>query len=59
MFEKLILDFDVSHKDRRKYNFLMQHIPSPWLEGQNHHGLDVFDCIFNNHISIQKISRYA
>ena len=59
LFEELILDFDVSHKDRRKYNFLMQHIPSPWLEGQNHQSLEVFDCIFNNLISIQKIPRYA
>ena len=37
----------------------MQHIPSPWLEGQNHQSSEVFDCIFNNLISIQKIPRYA
>ena len=37
----------------------MQHIPNPWLEGQNHQSLEVFDCIFNNLISIQKIPRYA
>ena len=27
LFEELILDFEVSRKDRRKYNFLMQNIP--------------------------------
>ena len=34
LFEELILDFGVSHKDRRKYNFLMKNVPSPWLQGQ-------------------------
>ena len=28
LYEELILDFDVLHSGRRKYNFLMQNIPS-------------------------------
>ena len=34
LFEELILDFEISQNDRRKYNFLMQNIPSPWLQDQ-------------------------
>ena len=59
LFEELILDFEVSRKDRRKYNFLMQNIPSPWLEVQNSQGLDNFDRIFDILISTPKVPRYA
>ena len=41
LFEELILDFGVSHKDRGKYNFLMKSIPSPWLQGQKTQGFSV------------------
>ena len=58
-FEELIWDFEVSRKDRRKYNFLMQNIPSPWLEVQNSQGLDNFDRIFDILISTPKVPRYA
>ena len=28
IFEELILDYDISNKDRRKYNFLVKNIPN-------------------------------
>ena len=31
LFEELILDFDISNKDRRKYNFLIKNIPNFYL----------------------------
>ena len=40
LLEELVLDFDVSSKDRRKYNFLIQNIPCPWLQCQKIQGLD-------------------
>ena len=59
LFEDLILDFDVSRKERRKSNFLMKNIPSPWLQGQNLECLDVFDRIVDNLISTEKIPGFA
>ena len=59
LFEELVLDFEVSHKDRRKYNFLMQNIPGSFLQGQKPNGLDMFDRIFDTLISTQKVPRYA
>ena len=31
LFEELVLDFDISPQDRRKYNFLMKNIPEDWF----------------------------
>ena len=31
-FEDLVFDFQISEKDRRKYNFLLKYIPSIWLD---------------------------
>lgn len=59
LFEDLILDFEVSRNDIRKYNFLMKNIPSPWLEGQNFQGLDNFDRIFDDLVSTPEVPRYA
>ena len=59
LFEELILDFGVSHKDRRKYHFLMKNVPSPWLQGQKLKGLDIFERLVDNLISIPKVSKHA
>ena len=40
LFEELVLDFDVSQHDRRKFNFLMKCIPSSWLQDSNSRNVD-------------------
>ena len=47
VFEELVLDFDVSFQDSRKFNFLMKCIPSPWLEVSHSNDTDIFDNIAN------------
>ena len=41
LFEELVLDFDVSKQDRRKFNFLMKCIPSSWLQDSNSRNIDL------------------
>ena len=61
LFEELILDFDVSHKDRRKYNFLLKNIPNCWLETTNIKNTDynAVDTIIEKLVQIKKVPRYA
>ena len=55
LFEELILDFDISPLGRRKYNFLLKNIPSPWLDGFNIQDFDIHkrivDKLTTNHQS--------
>ena len=59
-FDDLIIEFDISCKDRRKYNFLMENIVNCGIldhfEGQN---FDTFDIFSNNLILAPKVPRYA
>ena len=59
IFEELVLDFHVSPKDRRNYNFLLQNIPGPWLNGLNIFELDVHSGIVKKLIESKKIPKYA
>ena len=63
LFEELILEFDISPRDRRKYNFLMKNIPEDWLEIPVHvTGLTpdmIFDKIKTKLLSTKKIPKYA
>ena len=48
-FDDLIIEFDISYKDRRKYDFLMENIVNCEIlnnfEGQN---FDTYDIFCNN-----------
>ena len=57
LFEELILDFEVSQNDRarREHNFLMQNIPSPWLQDQYPQNLDSFNRIVEALVDTQKV----
>ena len=59
LFEELILDYDISARDRRKYNFLMKNIPNDWLVTSELTSQLVFDEIKTNLLKIQKIPKYA
>ena len=61
LFEELILDFDVSRKDRRRYNFLLKNIPNSWLETANigDNDNDVIDMIIDKLVQTKNISKYA
>jgi hypothetical protein len=48
LFEDLIIEFDISYKDRRKYDSLMKNIPWDWLNNPQIHDFDVFDYIVEN-----------
>ena len=54
LFEELILDFDISYKDRRKYTFLLQNIPNHWLEHMNDPDNDVVDIIIDKLVQTKK-----
>ena len=59
IFEELILDFEISHKDRRKYTFLIKNIPSEWLENPNLEDVNVVDTIINDLVKAKKVPRYS
>ena len=56
LFEELILDFDISSKDRRKYTFLLKNIPNHWLENMNDQDNDVVDIIIDKLVKTKKSS---
>ena len=58
LFEELILDYDISRKDRRKYNFLMRNIPNEWLASDLTPDT-IFVEISTKLLTIQKIPKYA
>ena len=59
LFEELILDFDISLLGRRKYNFLLKNIPSPWLDGFNIQDFDIHKIIIDKLKQTTKVPKYA
>ena len=59
LFEELVLDFDVSRQDRRKFNFLMKCIPSLWLEDSNSSDVEIFENVTSSLLDLQKIPKFA
>ena len=59
LFEELVLDFDVSQNDRRKFNFLMKCIPSSWLQDSNLRNVDLFDTITIGLLNANKVPKFA
>ena len=59
LFEELVLDFNVSRRDRRKFNFLMKCIPCEWLKQTNTQDLEVVPTIIEKLINARKVPRYA
>ena len=59
-FDDLIIEFDISYRDRRKYNFLMKSIfDSGILDDFEDHNFDTFDIFSKNLILAPKIPRYT
>ena len=59
LFEELVLDFDVSKHDKRKFNFLMKCIPSSWPQDSNSRNVDLFDTITLGLLSAAKVPKFA
>ena len=59
LFEELILDFDISSKDRRRYTFLLKNIPNHWLENMNDQDNDAVDIIIDKLVKTKKVPKYA
>ena len=59
LFEELVLDFDVSQNDRRKFNFHMKCIPSSWLQDSNLRNADLFDTITIGLLNANKVPKFA
>ena len=59
LFEELILDFDISRIDRRKFNFLIKQVPEEWFDDTFLHNLDVQDILITKLISAKKVPRFA
>ena len=59
LFEELVLDFNISRQDRRKFNFLMKCIPSPWLEDSHSKDIDIFENITSGLLHTNKIPKFT
>ena len=59
LFEELVLDFGISKYDRRKFNFLMECIPSSWLRGSDQRSEDIFESLSSHLVDVQKIPRFV
>ena len=59
LFEELILDFGISRKERRKFNFLMRNISQSWLTMSNWDHNEIFDKIVNNLCQVKKVPKYV
>ena len=59
LFEELVLDFNISPRDRRKFNFLMKNIPGDWLLKVNFDHEIVFDRIKSKVVNTQKVPKFA
>ena len=58
LFEELILDFDIPQSDRRKFIFLMKHVPGEWLN-DTFLNLDVQDILITKLIAAKKVPCHA
>ncbi|XP_072168661.1 uncharacterized protein [Diadema setosum] len=59
LFEELILDYDISKKDRRKYNFLLKNIPKDWFVSSDLTPDKIFEEIKAKLLKTQKIPKFA
>ena len=59
LFEELVLDFRISIKDRRKYNFLVKNIPDTWIQEPNNDDLDLHDTMILELLNAKKVPKYA
>lgn len=59
LFEELVLDFDVSRKDRKKYNSLIKCIPHEWLDHPTARELEVVPTIIDKLVNTRKVPRYV
>ena len=59
LFEELVLDFNISNRDRRKYNFLMKNIPDQWLIPSDLSPDIIFNEIRSKLVLTKKIPKYA
>ena len=59
LFEELILDFGISLKDRRKFNFMMKNIPLHWIQDPCEEHIDIHDVIVIDLLNSKKVSSYA
>ena len=59
LFEELVLDFNISPRDRRKFNFLMKNIPGDWLLKVDFDHEIVFDRIKSKVVNTQKVPKFA
>ena len=59
LFEELILDYDIPPRDRRKFNFLMKHVPDKWVDDTFLDNLDVQDILITTLIAIKKVPCHA
>ena len=57
LFEELILDFGISLKDRRKFNFLIKNIPEEWMENFDIDIVGVHETIVHKLLSIKKVPK--
>ena len=58
LFEELVLDFNISPRDRRKFNFLMKNIPGDWLLKVDFDHEIVFDRIKSKVVNTQKVPKF-
>ena len=62
LFEELVLDFEISNTDRRKYNFLVKNIPPKWLEVENpinQNNIAVINTLVDKLVNTKKVPSYA
>jgi len=61
LFEELILDFDISKRDRRKFNFLIKNVPSSWIDDPHIEisNLEIFDKLVDDLVQVPKVPRHA
>ena len=59
-FDDLIIEFDISYKDRRKYNTLFENVINRGLlDDFSDQDFDIFDIFSNNIILAPKVPRYT
>ena len=58
-FEDLVIEFDISIRDRRKYNSLMNGIYLRWFDVSKTTDEILFDKIVSELVGKKKVSKYA
>ena len=56
-FFELVLDYDISIPDLRKYNFLIKGLPYDWIKQSNNQ--DPFDLIVDCLVQLKKVPKFA